>query len=165
MIDKQSLLNRTFNKLTNKDNTYHFFLFEELMIYCKEQKRARDKSIGYRFKGLIPVNMIVVKDHVVNFGDAEGMCNPVEQKKKVKVMNIHSPHIIFAEMKHAWELVRMDSQKTFVMMTKSLEEKERWINLIVELIQAKAARAKNYNPEAEKGRVPALQYEPTGGKS
>jgi hypothetical protein len=101
----EKIVNVSGNKKTaipKGDNEYHFFLFKESILCCKEFKR-KQKDLGYKFKQMIPMGLILVKDKVNNYGEA-------------------------ADMICAWELVRMDLQKTYIMISKSLEEKQRWIN-------------------------------------
>lgn len=56
--------------------TFHFFLLSEALFYCKEKKKEKTASaVSYRFKGMIPMNAIIVNGHVDDLGGGLGGSN------------------------------------------------------------------------------------------
>jgi hypothetical protein len=124
MVERQSGRG---NKIKDKDaNGFHFFLFEDVILYCKDVSK-KNSATGYKFKGLIPISLIVVRERISDLGDSEG--------------NVHSSMIwMISETKFAWELMRMDLQKSYIMTCATYEEKDRWLNLILENIEKSATK-------------------------
>ncbi|EPZ36417.1 hypothetical protein ROZALSC1DRAFT_26696 [Rozella allomycis CSF55] len=51
---------------------FHFSLFNEIILFCKKKDpSAKQKNVTFKYKGMIPLNMILVKDQVNNFGNPE----------------------------------------------------------------------------------------------
>jgi hypothetical protein len=75
MIEKLNVLTKSkFSSLAPKDTMYHFFLFEEILLFCREVKKQRGSGTGFKFKGIIPLRMIAIKEQATDFGQSDGKC-------------------------------------------------------------------------------------------
>ncbi|KAI3646710.1 hypothetical protein MP228_009638 [Amoeboaphelidium protococcarum] len=117
MIDKSALNAKSKISAIAKDNTLNFFLFEDVLLICKEnaKKKGATSAAGYKFKAAVPLTMITVRDSVSDIGNSD-------------------------EYKFCWELFRIDVQKTLIVSSSSYEEKERWISLINENTEKSAQK-------------------------
>jgi hypothetical protein len=93
-----------------KGTSFSFFLFPEVMMYCKETKRS--KGCGYKFKGFTVHSVSTLKEHVVDLACEE-------------------------DLKLGWELSckTETGSKNLVLNCFSIEDKEMWVNLVSKCIK------------------------------
>lgn len=75
MIDKSFMLSKSKFGTTKNDYNMNFFLFEEVLMFCKENKKQR--ASGYKYKGIIPTACLTTSPTVNDIGNTDGNSNHI----------------------------------------------------------------------------------------
>lgn len=125
ILDKQFVASKTKFGTAVKDAAYRCFLFEDVLLTCKEIKKTKTGPVSYKFKSYVYTRDMQIKD-------------------KPAAGEILSNE----DVKCSWEYTT-SQQKSYIVICGTPEDKDRWVSTLNDCV-AKS----NAKPANERGMEP-----------